>query len=145
MDPLTGLGAAAAVAELLGVCIKSAKAANDVYRAFKDAPTQLQQLIMKLELVKCHIQQIQCFGEELSDVDMEDLFPVSYRDMLLTALRVPVAALEELKSLADQQASSTTRSKLAWAVLEKRKARSILGDISAALEIVNTSATILGV
>jgi len=143
MDPFTGLGAAAAVTELLGVCIKSAKTAKDLYRAVKDAPDELQRLATKLDLVRCHIQQIQGFGDELSNTDMADLFPQSYREMLIVALRANSSSLEELKSLTRPRPGADLRARILWAALDKQKAKKIVEELSAAEETLNLGLNIL--
>ncbi|KAK5997480.1 hypothetical protein PT974_02841 [Cladobotryum mycophilum] len=110
---------------------QAAQLATDVYRSFRDAPIQLSQLATKLTLLKCRIQQIRKFGDELSNSDMEDLFPEEHRTLLMAVLEPTMASLQDLRCLQPAtKVSESFKSKLSWALLDKKRVGRIVKDLN---------------
>jgi len=145
MEPFTIIGGAAAINELLGLSIKTSQTAWTVVRSFREAPVELQQLAQQLDLLRFRIKSIQNFGDELSDIDMDDLFPEAHRLLLEKNLTDQLKALEDLKSLQCGHGSSSIRVRARWAAIDQRKAKSLRNKIDEFGVQLNDLLTILNV
>jgi hypothetical protein len=141
MDPITAVGAAASITQLLALCGKSAMAAKQLWDSYSDAPKELQQLAEKLQSLKFLIQQIEAAGSHLATEDMDYLLPLTHRATITASLAGYATQLEQLKSL--QRGRHAFGPKLRWALLDKSKASQIIKaiterehDLNACLAIV---------
>ncbi|KAK3292913.1 uncharacterized protein B0H64DRAFT_203125 [Chaetomium fimeti] len=128
MDPITGIGAAASIVQLLALCAKSAKAAKELWESYTDAPEELRQLAGKMEFLKFLLQQIEAFGGHLATENLDHLLPAVHRTIIMAALEGRAAQLERLRSL--QRDHHTFRSRMRWAVLDKSKAGKVLKAVT---------------
>jgi hypothetical protein len=130
MDPLTAIGGIAASSQLLSETVKSVNAAYKTVQSFHNAPKELEQVAQKLACARDRIQQIQAFGNDLSNADMDDLFPLAHRTLLFTALNKSMNAFSRLRSLKDAADKNSFRVKLSWAALDKRQVGRIMNEFS---------------
>ena len=99
MDPITGIGAAASIAQLLTLCAKSAMAAKELWESYTGGPEELRQLAGKMEFLRFLLQQIEEFGGHLASDNLDYLLPAVHRNIIMAALEGRVVQLERLRSL----------------------------------------------
>ena len=128
MDPITGIGAAASIVQLLTLCAKSVKAAKELWESYTDGPEELRQLAVKMEFLKFLLQQIEAFGGHLATENLDYLLPVVHRTIIMVALEGQAAQLERLQSL--QRDHCTFKSRMRWALLDKSKSEKILKAVT---------------
>lgn len=128
MDPITGLGAAASIVQLLALCAKSAVAAKELWESYTDGPEELRQLAGKMEFLKFLLQQIEAFGGHLATDNLDHLLPAVHRTIIVAALEGRAAQLERLRSL--QQGHHSFKSRMRWALLDKSKSEKILKAVT---------------
>jgi hypothetical protein len=136
MDPITAIGAAASITQLLLLRGKSARAAKKLWESFRDAPNELRQLADRLETLKCLIQQIEAAGCHLRAENMDHVLPTTHCATIMASLADQAAQLEQLKSLQEKRYGSS--SKLRWALLDKSTASRILKVITDTDQSLNT-------
>lgn len=129
MDPLTIVGAAASVGQLIDLADKAATSALNLTRSIFNAPKEIGQLAANLERFKFLVQQTQ--NQTLDASSIDDLFPSDHRDFLYSLLESNVKALDNLRSLQGAHSISSTNvgRRVRWAAVDKRKARDLLDDI----------------
>ncbi|OLN86568.1 hypothetical protein CCHL11_08515 [Colletotrichum chlorophyti] len=104
-----GLGATASVLQPVELCVKCRRATAGIIRSYHDAPKQIKELAIKLDLLKFRIEQFRKLGSDLSETDMDDLLPEFHRLILLeqleshhqTLLEEDSRAMEELADVHD--------------------------------------------
>jgi hypothetical protein len=136
MDPITGVGAAASITQLLALCVKSAKAAKELWESYIDAPDELRQLTRKMDFLKFLLEQIEAFGGHLATESLDHLLPAAHRTIIVAALEGRAAQLERLKSM--QRDHRAFRSRIRWALLDKSKAGQILRAVTDTEQSLNT-------
>lgn len=147
MDPLTLIGAAASVAQLLDMCTRIASSSRSLVQSIMHAPGEIQKLAVKLDRLKLLIEQLEGLGKETSVTQISDIFPVVHQDMLHSCLKLSANALEKLRSLQNAHGTNPTdvKGRLRWATVDKRKAQAILSQIKEAQEALDLALGILGV
>jgi hypothetical protein len=139
MDPLTIVGAAASVGQLIDLADRAATSAWNLTRSIIRAPEEIAKLAEKLEHFKLLIEQTR--NQRLDASSIDELFPSGYRDALYKLLESSVKALENLESV--QQAPSTSsinvRGRVRWAAGDNKKARDLLADIRDAESSLDTA------
>jgi hypothetical protein len=132
MDPITTIGAAASISQLLALCVKPAKAAKDIWEAYSDAPNELRQLAGKLETLtlKVLMHQIEAAGGHLATENTDYLLPPNHRTLIMAALADQATQLEHLKSL--QRDHHAVGPRLRWALLDKSKSNRIIKAVTEA-------------
>jgi hypothetical protein len=128
MDPITGIGAAASILQLLTLCAKSAKAAKELWESYTDGPEELRQLAGKMEFLKFLLQQIEAFSGHLATENLDHLLPAVHRTIIMAALEGRAAQLARLQSL--QRNLNTFKSRMRWALLDKSKSEKILTAVT---------------
>ncbi|KAK4040116.1 hypothetical protein C8A01DRAFT_15988 [Parachaetomium inaequale] len=136
MDPITGVGAAASITQLLALCVKSAKAAKELWESYTDAPDELRQLTGKMDFLNFLLEQIETFGIHLATENLDHLLPSAHRAIIVAALEGRAAQLARLKSL--QQDHRAFRSRMRWALLDKARASQILRAVTDTEHGLNT-------
>ncbi|KAI0971625.1 hypothetical protein F4678DRAFT_460989 [Xylaria arbuscula] len=143
MDPLTIVGAAASVGQLVDLADKAATSAWNLTHSIIRAPKEVAKLAEKLERFKLLVEQTR--NQTLDASSIDELFPSSYRDIVYKLLESNVNALENLESL--QQVPSigsiNVRGRVRWAAVDKRKARDLLADIRDAESSLDTALSIV--
>jgi hypothetical protein len=141
MDPITTIGAAASISQLLALCLKSAKAAKDIWEAYSDAPNELRQLAGKLETLKFLMHQIEAAGGHLATENTDYLLPPNHRTLIMAARADQATQLEHLKSL--QRDHHAVCPRLRWALLDKSKSNRIIKAVTEAEHDFNTCLAIV--
>ncbi|KAI0151631.1 hypothetical protein GGR57DRAFT_177994 [Xylariaceae sp. FL1272] len=131
MDPLSAIGATASVIQVVEVAAEAAAAAWRLTQSIINAPAEIARLAEKLERLRLLIEQTQKQRLDRQAIELDDLFPPSYRNLLYGFLERNVDALESLKSLhaASAGSSITIRGRLRWVAVDKRKTKAILEDL----------------
>lgn len=148
MEPLEVVGAAAALAQFIGLCVKSEELARSLVIAFVNAPKELEDLKTKLRRLRFDLQHIQALGTDLTEAGASHLFPDAHAGLITSCLESCVSALEELKIIRNENVSASThlsaKQRLRWAALDKRKAKAILdlfkeseAELGRALNVLN--------
>jgi hypothetical protein len=121
---MEAIGTTAALAQLLGLSIQVSKAAKGLVQSFLNAPKELVQLTIKLDLLDSHIKQLHSLGNELSASDLLMLLPPEHQKMLLKGLQTNFHTLQMIQSLCNSHLgkSQTVATRLRWAMLDKKKA-----------------------
>lgn len=148
MDPITIVGAAAAVAQLLTQVTKTAASARNVVHSVINAPAEVTNLAAKLNRLKLLMDQLQKFVQEASNASECDyLFPLFYRDLLYNCLKSSTDALQAIQSLAPREKSGSfsVKRRVRWATIDKRRAVAIQADIKDAETELDAAISILGV
>jgi hypothetical protein len=128
MDPITGVGAAASVAQLLALCVKSSQAAKELWESYSDAPGELRRLVEKIDFLKAIIEQFSAVEGHLSTDHSDGLLPEVHRIAFLAVLRNRATQLEQLRSL--QRDRRTFGSRIRWALLNESRATRILKAVT---------------
>ncbi|KAI0508925.1 hypothetical protein F5B22DRAFT_618643 [Xylaria bambusicola] len=139
MDPLTIIGAAASVGQLVDLAGKAATSAWNLTQSIIQAPEEITKLAEKLNRFKLLIEQTQ--NQRLDASSIDELFPSDYRDVLYKLLESSVKALENLESVkkAPLISSINVKGRVRWAAIDKRKARDLLADIRDAENSLDTA------
>lgn len=145
MDPFSILGAAASIGQLLDLADKTAKSAWSLARSIANAPTEVTKLAEKLERFKMLVEQTQKQRQDVNFVNLDELFPTVYRNILYNLLESNATALESLKSLHPSNPATpmTTKGRVRWATIDKRKAKAILADMKDAESSLDTALSIV--
>ncbi|KAK0721279.1 hypothetical protein B0T21DRAFT_453661 [Apiosordaria backusii] len=148
MDPITGIGAAASIVQLLTLCANASRATRDLWDSYADAPAELRRLTTQIEMLQHVLQQIHDLGKDLSAEKLDDLFPSTHRLTITTVLQDHARQLQDLRSF--QRSPEAITSKLRWATLDKGKALRLLraitvaeGDLTTCLAIANARLQLL--
>jgi hypothetical protein len=128
MDPITGVGAAASVVQLLALCVKSSQAARELWESYSDAPSELRRLVEKIEFLKAIFEQFSAVQGHLSTDHSDGLLPEVHRIAFLAVLRNRATQLEQLRAL--QRDRRTFGSRIRWALLDEARATRILNAIT---------------
>ncbi|KAI1133245.1 hypothetical protein F5Y10DRAFT_84773 [Nemania abortiva] len=141
MDPLTVIGAVASVAQLLDVADRATTSARSLTHSIVNAPLEVQKLSNKLERFKLLIEHVEKYEKINRTASIDKIFSSQYRNILYELLEVNVNALQSLKSLCSPPTASpmSTRGRLRWAAIDKKKARSILEDMRDAESSLDTA------
>ncbi|GAW17428.1 hypothetical protein ANO14919_068850 [Xylariales sp. No.14919] len=139
MDPLTIVGAAASVGQLVDLADKAATSAWHLTQSIIRAPEEVAKLAEKLQRFKLLIEQTQ--HQTLDAPSIDELFPSSYRDVLYKLLESNVKALENLESVQHVPSISSinVRERVRWATVDKKRARGLLADIRDAESSLDTA------
>ncbi|KAI1140197.1 hypothetical protein F5Y05DRAFT_377519 [Hypoxylon sp. FL0543] len=142
---MEALGTAAAFAQLLGLSIKTSKAAKSLVQSFANAPDELTRLAEKLDHLHARIEQLHRLGEELPATGLLMLLPAEHQTILSSGLQTNFEALQLVQSLCSARSgtSQTVRVRLRWATLDKRRADQILGRVTTAESQLNIILAIL--
>ncbi|GKT45852.1 uncharacterized protein ColSpa_06033 [Colletotrichum spaethianum] len=81
MSGFETLGATAAIAQLSELCLKCGQTTVRIIRSYRDAPKEITQLAQKVDQLKFRIGQVQKIGRDLSDLELDDVFPEIHRDI----------------------------------------------------------------
>lgn len=127
MDPITGVGAAASVAQLLALCIKSSKATKELWESYSDAPDNLRLLAEKIDTMKDMVEQVRAIETHLSAEQLDDFLPTLHRGLIVEALG-RASQLEKLKSL--RRNPHTLGSRMRWALLDESRAARIIKAVT---------------
>ncbi|RWA09416.1 hypothetical protein EKO27_g5689 [Xylaria grammica] len=139
MDPLTIVGAAASVGQLVDLADKAATSAWNLTQSIIRAPEEVAKLAEKLQRFKLLIEQTQ--HQTLDAPSIDELFPSSYRDVLYKLLESNVKALENLESVQHVPSISSinVRERVRWATVDRKRARDLLADIRDAESSLDTA------
>ncbi|KAK0610604.1 hypothetical protein B0T17DRAFT_512094 [Bombardia bombarda] len=137
MDPLTAVGAAASITQLLDLCVKSCRTARELWQSFTDAPAELQRVVEKLERMKFCIHQLHEISTRMAGSDVDDFFPRAHRATISISLQVQVKNLNSAWAIRQNQ-SGSFKTKLRWATIEKSKTSRVLKLCLEAEETLNT-------
>ncbi|KAH6974280.1 hypothetical protein BKA56DRAFT_554399 [Ilyonectria sp. MPI-CAGE-AT-0026] len=133
MEPFEVIGATAALAQLIQLCIKSGNQAHRLVQSYIKAPKELAQLSKKLDHLRLLLQHIQDLYKDLADAQAEYLLPDAHKDLIYGCLQVNVVALENLQALQNAQNpttnSSNVKNSLRWAAVDKRKSHAIIEEL----------------
>ncbi|TIC90797.1 hypothetical protein CH35J_011854 [Colletotrichum higginsianum] len=124
------LGATAAIAQLSELCIKCGQTTVRIICSYRGAPKEIIELAQKVDRLKFRIGQVQKIGDDLSDLDLDDVFPEIHRVILLEQLETHHKALLEIEGLATGVGGQTRGKKLQWAFVDKRKTTRIMQDLA---------------
>ncbi|KAI0836756.1 hypothetical protein F5Y06DRAFT_273291 [Hypoxylon sp. FL0890] len=143
---MEAIGTASALAELLGLSIKTSKAAKSLVQSFMNAPDELVRLAEKIDHLHLRIEQLHHLGEELPVSDSLVLLPPEHQTILSSGLQNNLDALQMVQSLCSARSgtSQTVRARLRWAALDKRRAEQILGKVATTESQLNSLLAILG-
>ncbi|KAK6208566.1 hypothetical protein QIS74_12084 [Colletotrichum tabaci] len=130
MSGFEALGATAAVAQLSELCIKCGQTTVRIICSYRGAPKEIIELAQKVDRLKFRIGQVQKIGDDLSDLDLDDVFPEIHRVILLEQLETHHNALLEIEGLATGVGGQTRGKKLQWAFVDKRKTTRIMQDLA---------------
>jgi hypothetical protein len=147
MDPLSIVGAAASIAQLLDQSTKTAASARKVVQSFINAPAEVTQLVAKLDRLRLMIDRIQKVVEEGSDAKRcDDFLPTSYREILYNCLISNADALQALQSVEflAKTKSLGVRKRVRWAAMDKSRAAEIQANIKDAVIELDVAIGILG-
>lgn len=133
MEPFEVIGATAALAQLIQLCIKSGNQAHRLVESFINAPKELAQLSRKLDQLRLLLQHIQDLHRDLTNAHAEYLLPDTHKDLIHGCLEVNVVALENLQTLQNAQKPtsnySNVKNSFRWAAIEKRKSHAIIEEL----------------
>lgn len=141
MDPITGIGAAASIVQLLGLAVQTVTAAKRLWESYGDAPKELRQLAEQTEFLRYLMEQMNSLGAELSRESFDELLPVAHRAIILATLHDRAAHLDGLRSL--QGDHSNVRSKLIWALLDKARAGRVVKNVLELGQAIDTCLAIV--
>lgn len=143
---MEAIGTTAALAQLLGLSIQVGEVAKNLVQSFLNAPKELVQLNTKLGILHSHIKQLHSLGNELSASALIMLFPPEHQTMLSTSLQTNLHMLHKIQSLCKSRTgkSQTITTRLRWAMLDKKKASRILGNVTKAESDLKTVLAIIG-
>ncbi|GJD04053.1 hypothetical protein ColKHC_12878 [Colletotrichum higginsianum] len=127
---LEGIGAAAAIAQLSKLCIDCGQTTHRIYRSYRGAPKEITDLAKKVDSLNFYIKQVQKIGDDLSNLDLNDVFPEIHREILCEQLETHHKALLEIEGLATGVGGQTRGKKLQWAFVDKRKTTRIMQDLA---------------
>jgi hypothetical protein len=144
MEPIS---TTAAVVQLLGLSIKVSKAAKSLGQSFLDAPKELVQLKVNLDLLHSRIEQLHDLSEGLPASDSTLLLPTEHHTMIATSLQTSFQALQKIQSLCNVRSgkSRTVTSRLQWAMVDKKKVDRIQKTVAKTETELNIVLAILGV
>ncbi|KAI1781525.1 hypothetical protein F4818DRAFT_399233 [Hypoxylon cercidicola] len=144
---MEAIGTASALAHLLGLSIKTSKAAKSLVQSFLNAPEELVQLATKLDQLRSRIEQLHRLAEELPVSDSLVLLPPEHQTILSSGLQSNLEALQAIRSLCYTRSgtSQTVQARLRWATLDKKRTDQILGRVVKAESQLNIVLSILGI
>lgn len=151
MEPFEVIGATAAIAQLIGLCVKSEEQARSLVVSFSNAPKELEQLKTKLRRLRMILLNIEALGADLTDASAKHLLPDAHVDLIRGCLQSSVMALEGLKLLRNVPNGSappgnlSTRQRLRWATVDKRKSKDILNELKESEAELDIALNVLGV
>lgn len=149
MEPFAVIGATAALAQLIELCIKSGNQAHRLVKSFINAPKELAQLSKKLDHLRLLLQHVQDLHKDLADAQAEYLLPDAHKDLIHGCLQVNVVALENLQALQNAQNpttnSSNVKNSLRWAAIDKRKSHAIIEELKASETSLDVILSLLSV
>ncbi|KZL79652.1 hypothetical protein CI238_11025 [Colletotrichum incanum] len=112
MSGFEALGAATAVAQLSELCFKYGQTTVRIIRSYRGAPKEITDIAHKFNHLKFRIGQVQKIGRDLSDLELDDVFPEIHRETLLEELETHHQALLEIEGLATGVGGRTKGKKL---------------------------------
>ncbi|WQF89345.1 hypothetical protein CDEST_14359 [Colletotrichum destructivum] len=124
------LGATAAIAQLSELCIKCGQTTVRIIRSYRGAPREITELAHKVNQLEFRIGQVQKIGHDLSDLELDDVFPEIHREILLEQLETHHQALLDIESLATGAGGQGRGKKLQWAFVDKRRTAGIMKDLA---------------
>lgn len=145
MSGLEALGATASVLQLAELCAKCSRKTAQIVRSYRDAPKEIKQLAMKVEILRYHIEQVQQIARDLSDIEMDDLLPEIHREVLTEQLQLHYEFLQGIRSGAAGDDALTKGSKLQWALIDKKKTSRIMEDVASIQQTLDQILNIVSV
>lgn len=129
MSGLEALGATASVIQLLDLCVKCSRTTSQIIRSYRDAPRELKDLAMKVEMLRFRIEHVQKIGDDLSSIATDDLLPEIHRDILLDQLQQYLQMLASIDGAYSGARGQTRSAKMQWAMFDKAKSGRVMRDL----------------
>ncbi|KAL3298207.1 ankyrin unc44 [Colletotrichum asianum] len=128
---MEALGAAAAIAQFVELSLKAGKLAHSVVSSFQHAPAEITELSLKLQSLHGLLIQVAALSDELPETQTQPpLLPKHHLRMFSMGMENISDSLMRLESIITVSAGSShgVRDRLRWAMLDKKKAQTILRD-----------------
>ncbi|KAK1855977.1 ankyrin unc44 [Colletotrichum chrysophilum] len=128
---MEALGAAAAIAQFVELSFKTGKLAHSVVSSFQHAPAEITKLRLKLQSLHDLLLQVAALCDELPETQAQlTLLPEHHMRMFAMGMESISDSLMRLEGIITVSAGAShgVRNRLRWAMLDKRKAQSILQD-----------------
>ncbi|KAF6787854.1 hypothetical protein CSOJ01_15159 [Colletotrichum sojae] len=115
MSGLEALGATASVLQLVELCAKCSRKTAQIVRSYRDAPKEIKQLAMKVEMLKFQIEQLH------------------------------YEFLQSIRSMAAGDDAPTKGTKLQWALIDKKKTNRVVEDVASIQQVLDQIFNIVSV
>lgn len=120
-DPLSAIGAAASILQLIDASVQIGKTLRELFKDFKEEPQQVKAVQVDIDLVRLRLQSLR---NTLEDVDSAAHLPQDLNDLFqasISCARKAFQSIEEvLDSLKNAWGGKTVRSKIKWAIQDKK-------------------------
>ncbi|KAF6806256.1 hypothetical protein CMUS01_14413 [Colletotrichum musicola] len=143
MSGLEALGATASIIQLLDVCVKCSRTTSHIIRSYRDAPKELKDLAMKVEMLRFRIEHVQKLGDDLSSINTDDLLPELHRDILLDQLQLYLQLLTSIDNAYSGTRRQPRGAKIQWAMFDKAKSERVMRDLKDVNETLDQGLTIV--
>lgn len=132
---MEAVGAAAAIAQLVGLSLTAGKIVRRAVSSFRHTPTEIMELDRKLQSFHTLVMQVASLWDELPETQTSvPLLSDHQIGTFSMSMQNISNALNRIKSIneASTEAPYDVCDRLRWAVLDKKKAQSLLRNAQAA-------------